>query len=327
VVCALGPHQGARYIRHCDNPNANGRILTTIYYMNSEWQNGDGGELRIYSCLKSGVADGFTDCDGRSLMNWDKKHEKEGTKVQEESRTIGPGVHHISTVLDTAGVPDGKPVKVDEVQPRGDRLLLLYSNERVPHEVLPTHTFRYAVTTWFMSAEERATAKDTANTAQENRSVVEEMDNMTRLYGGKPQPNNDNNNDIHDKAHAKSAAQNSAESVASPIVETSVPNESVSEKKGARQGVASIAHNPEESIASLGVEGSIPTEESVSEIKEARQGTQGVANIAPNPEESAASPVVEGSVPPDESVCKHKGAGPGVQATNPLTPSLCFEIG
>mmetsp|Transcript_4660 Transcript_4660/g.7921 ORF Transcript_4660/g.7921 Transcript_4660/m.7921 type:complete len:608 (+) Transcript_4660:131-1954(+) len=313
AMCTCYPGSGARYIRHCDNPNANGRILTAIYYMNSEWQNGDGGELRIYSCLKSGVADGFTDCDGRSLMNWDKKHENEGTKIQEESRTIGPGVHHISTVLDIAGVPDGKPVKVDEVQPRGDRLLLLYSNERVPHEVLPTHTFRYAVTTWFMSAKERATAKDTANTAQENKNVVEEMDKMTRLYGGKPQPNNDS--DIDDKAQAKSGAQNSAESVASLVVEMSVPPESVSEKKGARQVVASIAHNPEESVASLGVEGSIPTEELVSETKEARQGTQGVANVAPTTEESAASAVVEGNIPPDESVRKNKGARPGMASS------------
>jgi hypothetical protein len=67
--------QGAHYIRHCDNPNINGRVLTAIYYMNTEWQPEDGGQLRIYSCLKDAKsAEGFTDCDGVSLHNWDTVH-------------------------------------------------------------------------------------------------------------------------------------------------------------------------------------------------------------------------------------------------------------
>ena len=32
------PGNGSRYIRHIDNPNKNGRLITAIYYMNTEWQ-------------------------------------------------------------------------------------------------------------------------------------------------------------------------------------------------------------------------------------------------------------------------------------------------
>ncbi len=32
------PGNGSRYIRHIDNPNKNGRLITAIYYMNLGWQ-------------------------------------------------------------------------------------------------------------------------------------------------------------------------------------------------------------------------------------------------------------------------------------------------
>ena len=49
--------------------------MTAIYYMNCGWQPEDGGQLRIYSCLKDArSAEGFTDCDGASLKQWDAVH-------------------------------------------------------------------------------------------------------------------------------------------------------------------------------------------------------------------------------------------------------------
>jgi Rps23 Pro-64 3,4-dihydroxylase Tpa1-like proline 4-hydroxylase len=33
---------GARYTRHVDNPNNNGRKLTAILYLNTTWQPGEG---------------------------------------------------------------------------------------------------------------------------------------------------------------------------------------------------------------------------------------------------------------------------------------------
>ena len=38
---------GARYMRHVDNPDGNGRLLTALWYLNVGWRNGDGGELRL----------------------------------------------------------------------------------------------------------------------------------------------------------------------------------------------------------------------------------------------------------------------------------------
>jgi len=38
---------------------------------------------------------------------------------------------------------------VGRVAPRGNRLLLFYADVRVPHEVLPSHADRYAVTLWY----------------------------------------------------------------------------------------------------------------------------------------------------------------------------------
>lgn len=45
------PGNGAHYVRHCDNTSKvrNGRRLTSLYYVNPMWKQGDGGELRIFS--------------------------------------------------------------------------------------------------------------------------------------------------------------------------------------------------------------------------------------------------------------------------------------
>lgn len=46
AMCTCYPGNGARYTRHCDNPNQNGRKLTALLYLNEEWEEGHGGELR-----------------------------------------------------------------------------------------------------------------------------------------------------------------------------------------------------------------------------------------------------------------------------------------
>jgi hypothetical protein len=69
AMCAVYPGGGSRYIRHVDNPDKNGRLITALLYLNTEWEEGDGGELRLFRCLKDrDDAKGFTDCDGRSLV-------------------------------------------------------------------------------------------------------------------------------------------------------------------------------------------------------------------------------------------------------------------
>ncbi|KAF0739397.1 hypothetical protein Ae201684P_009685 [Aphanomyces euteiches] len=42
------PGEGASYVKHCDNPNQNGRKLTAILYLNPTWKPEDGGELVIH---------------------------------------------------------------------------------------------------------------------------------------------------------------------------------------------------------------------------------------------------------------------------------------
>lgn len=42
------PGNGARYTRHCDNPNKNGRKLTAILYLNADWKPEHGGELQLH---------------------------------------------------------------------------------------------------------------------------------------------------------------------------------------------------------------------------------------------------------------------------------------
>lgn len=102
------PGGGARYIKHCDNPNRNGRILTAIYYLNPSWASGDGGELRIHGPANDSAAQ------------------------------VGSGV--------------------EDVAPLFDRLVLFFSDKRVPHEVLPCNKSRYAVTVWYLDGVERQAA-------------------------------------------------------------------------------------------------------------------------------------------------------------------------
>ena len=45
---AIYPGQGTRYMRHVDNPDGNGRLLTLLYYLNPCWTTPDGGELRLW---------------------------------------------------------------------------------------------------------------------------------------------------------------------------------------------------------------------------------------------------------------------------------------
>ena len=50
--------------------------------------------------------------------------------------------------------PHGGDAYVD-IEPVLDRLLLFWSDRRNPHEVLPTHKTRYAITLWYFEREER----------------------------------------------------------------------------------------------------------------------------------------------------------------------------
>eukprot|EP00088_Acartia_fossae_P000351 TRINITY_DN1013_c0_g1_i2.p1 TRINITY_DN1013_c0_g1~~TRINITY_DN1013_c0_g1_i2.p1 ORF type:complete len:422 (-),score=58.65 TRINITY_DN1013_c0_g1_i2:177-1442(-) len=55
IMCACYPGGGTRYVKHVDNPNRDGRVLTAIYYLNKDWDSKeDGGSLKIYSQVNNG---------------------------------------------------------------------------------------------------------------------------------------------------------------------------------------------------------------------------------------------------------------------------------
>lgn len=94
---AVYPAGGARYMRHTDNPDGNGRVLTCLYYLNPGWRAADGGELSLLRPSDDEVAE------------------------TERAR----------------------------VAPLLDRCVVFWSDARVPHEVLPSHAERLALSVWF----------------------------------------------------------------------------------------------------------------------------------------------------------------------------------
>eukprot|EP00730_Choanoeca_flexa_P003302 TRINITY_DN11359_c1_g1_i1.p1 TRINITY_DN11359_c1_g1~~TRINITY_DN11359_c1_g1_i1.p1 ORF type:complete len:725 (+),score=117.91 TRINITY_DN11359_c1_g1_i1:1797-3971(+) len=116
------PGNRARYIRHVDNPHGNGRKLTVLYYLNHDWRQGDGGELRVYRSSQHGEVDSDDDND-----------KIDGEKDKTE--------HYV------------------DLPPTGDTMVMFFSDTRVPHEVLPTHKPRYAITHWFYDTAERELAE------------------------------------------------------------------------------------------------------------------------------------------------------------------------
>eukprot|EP00658_Telonema_sp_P-2_P011495 TRINITY_DN14399_c0_g1_i1.p1 TRINITY_DN14399_c0_g1~~TRINITY_DN14399_c0_g1_i1.p1 ORF type:complete len:219 (+),score=54.33 TRINITY_DN14399_c0_g1_i1:287-943(+) len=95
AMVTVYPGNGAHYVRHIDNNNGNGRVLTTILYLNPHWQPSHNGCLRLY--LKAGTV---------------------------------------------------------EIEPLFNRLVIFWSDSRCPHEVLPAHSLRYAMSIWYLDTQE-----------------------------------------------------------------------------------------------------------------------------------------------------------------------------
>ena len=208
AMCTVYPGEGARYVRHVDNPDANGRLLTALIYLNPEWEEGDGGELRVFRCLRdaaAAAAAGFVDCDGRSLARADeydvvvKKNEgaapsEDATSVTAGPRDVAEGVRDVVTLGPAEeNSADGRlaasAVRLTDVAPIGGRLVLFKSNARVPHEVLESRAPRYAVTLWYFHGEEVREARRRDAATEEQRAareakIAREIATMSRTYGG-----------------------------------------------------------------------------------------------------------------------------------------------
>ena len=199
AMCTLYPGAGARYVRHVDNPDRNGRLLTALLYLNPEWREGDGGELRVFRCLRADGADAaaFADCDGRSLAAADgfgtavtRAGDERSVWIDGDARPrdgasyvslsgakdVSEGVRDVVTLR---GPDDGdaeakkKPVRLTDVAPIGGRLVLFKSDARVPHEVLAAYKPRFAVTLWYFHGEQVAAARRGGSATAEAREAQE----------------------------------------------------------------------------------------------------------------------------------------------------------
>ncbi len=75
-----------------------------------------------------------------------------------------------------------------DVEPLGGRLLLFFSDNRVPHEVLAAHRDRFAVTVWFFDRDEKRLADEAAQHEEtlrrEEERVRREMAEFEAKVGG-----------------------------------------------------------------------------------------------------------------------------------------------
>jgi len=71
IMVACYPGGGTHYVKHVDNPNHDGRVVTAIYYLNKEWNSQfDGGSLKIYSQVNSGAVAKVDPVFDRVIFFW-----------------------------------------------------------------------------------------------------------------------------------------------------------------------------------------------------------------------------------------------------------------
>jgi Rps23 Pro-64 3,4-dihydroxylase Tpa1-like proline 4-hydroxylase len=152
AMIACYPGSGARYVRHHDNAcsrsegeQCNGRRLTAILYLNEGWEVAHGGHLRLYPPYKPDAAKEAL----QELQAW--------LLTQHDAPDSEMVAHTFHERLAEITTNDDAPPLCD-VAPIADRLILFYSDYRVPHEVLPAHRDRLAVTVWYFDEDEHARA-------------------------------------------------------------------------------------------------------------------------------------------------------------------------
>ena len=117
--------RGSAFARHIDSHAGDGRALSAVFYTSEGWEREDGGCLRIYKPACGGGA---------------------GAGAAAES-----SVNDAHAMAD-AGDDDDDDVVAD-IAPVAGRLLLFYSDERCPHEVLAVRSDapRFAITLWYVA--------------------------------------------------------------------------------------------------------------------------------------------------------------------------------
>lgn len=126
VTCYPGEQRG--YTKHCDNAVRNGRKLTAILYLNNDWTQADGGELKIYPSYTT-----------------------EGSNVTRRLMLEGVFGYNPNNCFVTDNAIAIRPI--------ANRLVLFWSNMRCPHEVtfLPLYTlyivlvFLASIFLWYLA--------------------------------------------------------------------------------------------------------------------------------------------------------------------------------
>ena len=162
AMLAVYPRGGAKYVRHTDNvcdpvgvgSRCNGRRLTVVYYLNAPEEE-------------------------QQQQEQQHDHEQRQQQGLDVERQPPRGLFASGALrLFATGAIDSEP-RVD-VEPLVDRLVLFWSDARVPHAVLPTgpSADRYATTLWYFDQEELNRANQRlqhggSSAAQEVRQVFE----------------------------------------------------------------------------------------------------------------------------------------------------------
>lgn len=161
AMAAFYPGDGARYVRHCDNPHGNGRILTLLLYLTPQWSAGDGGELRLYPDPHAPPSSAHS-----TLL------QRRGS--ERSSAAVAPGAAGESRSEDKPAVT---------IEPFLNRAALFWSDSRVPHEVLPTVRPRWAVTVWYVDVLEVAGAQTAGAADEDTDRVCAEIAKFEQAYG------------------------------------------------------------------------------------------------------------------------------------------------
>ena len=168
------PATGARYVRHIDNPDGNNRRrLTCLYYLNEDWTEARGGELRLFpNSLQEQYQDtsslsASNDClAGINRVNGQlacpMSHPLQQTRVEDCacdqcSSDLPDGTRCMSCMSCGYDVcmhchQRAAMEKFVDVAPIADRLVAFWSDRRTPHEVLPTtgDAPRWAASVWYL---------------------------------------------------------------------------------------------------------------------------------------------------------------------------------
>ena len=220
AMLTIYPGNGSRFANHIDNTTGDGRVLTFIVYLNTEWDPSRGGALRVTvpsghvwshkdAAAAVSAAGDETQTDAKTRLPSQGESSKDINDIDDDDRSLLPshssaGAEDALTVTvlppAAAATPETARTALD-VYPNAGRAVLFFSSE-IPHEVLPVLSERYAITFWYYDATERQRAVDeakkggrsekasrsTADAQKEAKSFIEVLMGSDQEKTGSSQP-------------------------------------------------------------------------------------------------------------------------------------------